>query len=170
MTLEKYIRDVNDFPKKGILFKDIVPMLNDSDGLRYAVDAMIEQVSDLNFDRIGAFDARGFLFATPMGYVMNKPMFPIRKAGKLPFNCIGESYGLEYGNDVVEIQVDSVKKGEKVLLVDDLLATGGTMKAGCNLVEKLGGEVAACAFLIELEDLPGREKLENYDVRSLLKY
>ena len=170
MRLEEHVRSVMDFPKEGIDFKDITPMFEDPVVFAYTIDQMCEMYSDKKIDRIGAFDARGFLFGPTMAYRMDVPFFPIRKKGKLPYETVSESYGLEYGKDCVELHVDAVKPGDKVLLIDDLLATGGTMKAGCNLVDKLGGEVAGCGFVIEMAGLGGRDKLQDYDVRSLLKY
>ena len=168
--LKQFVRTFDNFPKPGIAFKDIIPILTNPDAFSISIKAMDDQYRDVEFDSIGAFDARGFIFGAPLAMYQHKPFFPIRKTGKLPGPTASESYSLEYGNNVVEIQRDSVKPGDKVLLIDDLLATGGTMKAGCNLVERLGGEVLACQVVIELEDLKGRELLQGYDVRSIIKY
>ncbi len=170
MELKSYIRDVKDFPKEGICFKDISPLLGNPKAFNSCIDQLIEVYADKQIDKIGAFDARGFLFGSVMAYRMNKPFFPIRKKGKLPYETVEQSYGLEYGKDTVEMHTDAVAKGERVLLVDDLLATGGTMKAGAQLVEQLEGVVAGCLAVIELTDLPGRERLERYETRSLIQY
>lgn len=170
MELERYVRSVPDFPKPGIDFKDITPLLGDACALRYTIDTLAQMYSGKEIDRVGAMDARGFLFGPAIAYQLGVPFFPIRKAGKLPYDTLEESYGLEYGSDAVEVHTDALNKGDKVLLIDDLLATGGTMKAGCNLVERLGGIVAGCGFVIELEGLGGREKLADYDVKSLIAY
>jgi adenine phosphoribosyltransferase len=170
VNLKTYIRDVEDFPKPGISFKDISPLLGDLYGFQESVDQLQEQWSDIEIDAIAAFDARGFLFGAPLALAMKVPLVPIRKQGKLPYETISESYGLEYGTDVVEMQVDAIKRGDSVLLLDDLLATGGTARAGAKLVEKLGGVVVGCGFVLELEGLPGRDALAGYDVRSLVKY
>ena len=135
MELKNYIRSVKDFPQMGIDFKDIAPLLGDSKALNYTIDKLADMYSDKNIDRIGAFDARGFLFGPTVAYKMQVPFFPFRKAGKLPYTIIQQSYGLEYGNDTLEMHTDAIKKNENILLMDDLLATGGTMKAGCKMVE-----------------------------------
>lgn len=170
MKLENYIRSVKDFPKSGIDFKDIAPLLGDSKALNYTIDKLADMYSDKKIDRIGAFDARGFLFGPAVAYKMQVPFFPFRKAGKLPYDTISQSYGLEYGNDTIEMHTDAIKKNENILLMDDLLATGGTMKAGCRMVESLEGNIVGCSFIIELEELGGRKVLDGYDVRSLVKY
>ncbi len=170
MNLNDYIRDIKDFPKEGILFKDISPLLENPKAFKYSIERLGDLFDMDNVDRIAGMDARGFIFGSALAYLREKPFVPLRKKGKLPYETISEAYGLEYGKDELEIHVDAVKRRERVLLLDDLLATGGTMKAGCNLVERLGGKVLGCGFLIELEDLRGRDKLMDYDVQSVLKY
>lgn len=170
MDLKKYIRTVPDFPKKGISFKDITPLLNDPLAFARCIQELREKFADVHFGKIGAFDARGFLFGAALAHATGVPLFPIRKKGKLPYDTVSQEYALEYGMGTLEIHTDAVWRGEQVLLVDDLLATGGTMKAGCELVEKLGGRVAGCALVIELEELGGRKILSGRNVRSLITY
>jgi len=170
MDLNNYIKTVMDFPQKGIAFKDISPLLANPNALEFAIDRIIEENDFSNIDKIGGFDARGFLFGTLLSVKTKKPFFMIRKKGKLPGITISENYGLEYGTDTIEILTDAIESGDKVLLIDDLLATGGTAKAGCNLIEKQGGKVEVIQFVIELMGIGGQEKLKDYDVRSLLKY
>lgn len=170
MNFEQYIRNIPNFPKKGIQFKDITPLLANPKAFSFSIDAMCELYADKSYDAIAAFDARGFLFGSAMAYKQQKPLIPLRKTGKLPYQTVSQQYGLEYGKDCVEIHSDAVQAGDKVLMIDDLLATGGTMKAGCSLIEKLGGEVVGCGFVIELNDLRGREKIGEYNIRSLIKY
>jgi adenine phosphoribosyltransferase len=169
-NLEDYIRTVKDFPKEGIDFKDITPLLGNAQAFHYTIDLLAKHYQNKLIDKIGAFDARGFLFGSVLAYKMNLPFFPIRKKGKLPYDVISQKYGLEYGTDEVEIHADAVLKNERVLLVDDVLATGGTMKAGCKLVEQLEGIVSGCAVVIELKELNGREKLNGYNIYSMVKY
>lgn len=168
--LEKRIRAVPDFPKPGILFRDVTPLLQDPIALRTAIGRLDDLTRPLAPDAIGAFDARGFLFGAPLAMELGVPFFPVRKAGKLPYETIRAQYALEYGTDAVEIHVDALERGNRVVLIDDLLATGGTMRAGCELVERLGGTVVGCRFLIELDGLNGRERLAGYDVASVLHY
>ena len=170
MDLSKFIRDVVDFPVQGVVFKDICPLLQNAAALNYAVEAMIDQVRKLDVDVIAAPDARGFIFGVPMAMAMQLPFVPIRKAGKLPYQTTAFSYELEYGKDTLEMHVDSIKSGDKVLLVDDLLATGGTIAACGRLVEQQGGVIAGYSFLIELEFLSGREKLDQRPIERLLSY
>ncbi len=170
MNLEQHIRNVENFPKQGIQFKDINPLLNNPEAFRESIKALSRLYSVDSYDTIGAFDARGFIFGAALAYETNKPFFPLRKAGKLPYETLQESYDLEYGSNTIEVQIDAIQPGDKVLLIDDLLATGGTMKAGCNLVEKLGGEVRGIGFVIELPGLGGQELLSNYKVKSLINY
>lgn len=169
MTLEEKIRIVQDFPKEGIEFMDITTLLNDAEGLKMAIDACADQVKDLEFDVIIGPEARGFIIGTPLAYAMNKPFVPIRKPGKLPAETLSYEYDLEYGTDTLEIHKDAIKPGQKVLIADDLLATGGTVEAVTHMVEELGGIVVGVVFLIELEFLKGREKLSNYDIYSVIK-
>lgn len=168
MDLSKYLRDVPDFPKPGILFKDITPMLAEPTAMKEA----IAQLARLDFgkvDRVAAIESRGFLFGVPLAMHLGKGFVPIRKPGKLPWKTNRVEYMLEYGTDAVEIHQDGVKKGERVLVVDDLLATGGTMGAACQLVEACGGKVAGCAFVVELTFLPGRKKLGQHKVEALVR-
>jgi adenine phosphoribosyltransferase len=170
MDLQAYIRDIPDFPKPGILFKDITPLLAEPAAFQCAIDRMYDQYSARPIDAIAAAEARGFLFAAPLALRMKKPLIPLRKPGKLPFRTYSLKYDLEYGSAELQMHSDGLKEGARVLLVDDLLATGGTMKAGCQLIEKAGGCIAACAFLVELTFLKGREVLQPYEVFSLIRY
>ena len=170
MDLKKSIRIVEDFPKKGISFKDITTLIADGEAFKYSIDAIAEHLKDKNVDVILGPEARGFIFGVPVAYALGVGFVPVRKKGKLPFETVSVSYDLEYGTDVLEIHKDSIKKGQRVAIVDDLLATGGTMEAAAKLIEQLGGEVVSMQFLIELEDLNGRDKLSEYEVNSLLKY
>lgn len=170
MELTEFIRDIVDFPRPGIIFKDITPLLNNNQAFKRAVDLMAVMVEPAGFDSIVCAEARGFIFGGALAYKLNRGFVPVRKPGKLPFKTLSQSYDLEYGQDSMEIHEDSVKPGEQVLLVDDLLATGGTSRALINLVEKLGAKVAGIAFLIELSGLKGREKLKPYPVFSLIKF
>src|SRR4051812_5666052 len=170
MTLTDYIRDVPDFPKPGIRFKDITPLLADPDAFAYAVARLGAHYAAGNLDAIAAAEARGFLFAAPMALQLHKPLVPLRKPGKLPHKTHAFAYALEYGSAELHVHIDAIKPGARVLLVDDLLATGGTVAAGCELIRKAGGVVVGCAFLIELTFLRGREKLQPAEVFSLIKY
>jgi adenine phosphoribosyltransferase len=170
MELDPYIRDIPDFPKPGILFKDITPLLASPEAFRHAIELLVERYGDQSPDVIAAAEARGFLFAAPLAYRMHKPLVPFRKPGKLPHTTHSMRYDLEYGSAELHVHVDAIHQGSRVLLVDDLLATGGTMRAACDLVEKAGGQVLSCAFVIELTFLAGREKLVPYEVFSLLQY
>lgn len=170
MDLRDKIRSIPDFPQKGILFRDITPVLQDAAYFRLAVDQICACLSGTDFDVILGPDARGFIFGAAAAYAMNKGFIPVRKAGKLPHDTIQKSYALEYGAASVEIHRDALAPGQNVVIVDDLLATGGTAEAICGLVAEAGANVTALAFLIELSDLSGREKLAGYDVRSVLKY
>ncbi len=168
--IEDYLRSIPDFPKKGIIFRDMTKALNDKDGLKLVIDSLQDLVKDVDFNIIGGIESRGFILGMPMAYNMNKAFLPVRKKGKLPVPTIEESYDLEYGSATIEIDKTAIKKGDKVVLVDDIIATGGTMKAATRLVERLGGEVVAIVFLMELVDLKGREALEPYPVYSVVKY
>ena len=170
MDIKEKIRVIEDFPVKGISFKDITTLLADGEAFNYSIDEMIEMVKDLKFDLIVAPEARGFLIGAPMSYQMKKAFVPIRKKGKLPSKTLTYEYELEYGTDILEVHSDAIKPGDKVLIVDDLLATGGTVNAIVEMVEKLGGEVVGLEFLIELNFLNGRELLKNYRVESLIQY
>jgi adenine phosphoribosyltransferase len=170
MDLSQYIRDIPDFPKPGILFKDITPLLANPDAFRHAIDRMAEHYKDRPVDAVAAVEARGFLFAAPLALALHKPLVPLRKPGKLPYETHSLSYDLEYGSAELQVHTDALMQGARVLLVDDLLATGGTMAAGCKLVEKAGGHVAGCVFLVELSFLVGRERLKPHEVFSLIRY
>lgn len=170
MNLYDLIRDVKDFPKEGILFKDITTLLQNGEGLVASIDQIAEKLEGVDFDLVVGPEARGFIFGVPTAYKMKKGFIPVRKPGKLPYECISQSYDLEYGTSTIEMHVDAIQKGQKVVIVDDLLATGGTTKAMIDLVEKMGGIVEKIVFVIELEALKGRELLKGYDVESILKY
>ncbi len=170
MGLEEKIRSVPDFPKPGIIFKDITTLISDGPALKEAVRKMLDIYKDQVIDVIVGIESRGFIFASIMAYELGIGMAPVRKPGKLPYKTISESYELEYGTDSLEIHIDAIKTGQNVLIVDDLLATGGTVEATARLVERLGGKVAGCCFLIELDFLKARDKLENYRVDSLVHY
>jgi adenine phosphoribosyltransferase len=168
--VRRLIRDVPDFPKPGIIFKDITPLLGHPDGFRSAMDALAEPYRGKKIAKLAAIESRGFLLAAGLAERLGAGIVPIRKKGKLPYRTISVSYGLEYGTDTLELHEDAVVKDEPVLIVDDVLATGGTAKAACDLIERLGGKVFGCAFLIELGFLNGRAKLPNRTVTSLLRY
>ena len=170
MDLRDYIRDVPDFPSPGILFRDITPLLHDPAAFRRAVDSLTERFEDEGFDVVAGIESRGFLFAAPMAYNLGVPLVPFRKRGKLPFDTVSASYELEYGADAMEVHVDAIAEGRRVLIVDDLIATGGTLAAAIELVEKTGGAVAGIGAVIELLDLDGRAALGEYRVESLLTY
>jgi adenine phosphoribosyltransferase len=170
MELDKLIRDVPDFPQKGIVFKDITTLLQDGAAFRQALNQMLKKYLDAAIDKVVAIEARGFIFGGVLAYRLGCGFVPARKPGKLPYRTIREEYTLEYGSNALEIHEDSINPGEKVLIVDDLLATGGTALATARLVEKLGGEVVGIEFLIELGFLHGREKLLQYPVHSLITY
>lgn len=164
------IRDIPDFPKPGIIFKDITPLVKDPAALRLAVHQLIHPFLGREITSVAGMEARGFIFGSLVAWELGIPFIPLRKPGKLPYDVQSVSYDLEYGSATLEAHIDSFEKNERVLLVDDLLATGGTAKASCELVENLGATVEACAFVVELDFLQGREKLENYQVHSLLHY
>ena len=170
MDLKKTIREIPNFPKEGIDFKDITTLMQDGDAFKYTIDQFVNELKDKNIDIIVGPEARGFLMGTPVAYALGVGFVPVRKPGKLPYETESYAYGLEYGTDVLEIHKDAIKPGQRVAIVDDLLATGGTMEAAAKLIEKLGGEVVSMQFLIELEGLEGREKLSKYNVNSLLQY
>ena len=168
--LKSLIREVPDFPKPGINFYDITTLLKHPEGLRRTVDALAEQFKGTGADTVIGVEARGFIFAPAMAYQLGAGFVPARKPGKLPSECASVSYDLEYGQDALQIHRDAVGSGHRVIIADDLLATGGTARAVVDLVEQLGGTVVGLAFVVELEFLPGRQKLDGYDVRSLIKY
>ena len=170
MNLAKIIRDVPDFPEKGIIFKDITTLLKDKDALTYVIDVMVERYRDKQIDKIVGIESRGFIFGGAAAYLLGCGFVPARKPGKLPAEKISESYSLEYGTNTLEIHTDAIEAGERVLIIDDLLATGGTAAAVAKMVERLKGEVIAIEFLIELEFLNGREKVKEYNVNSYIRY
>lgn len=170
MDLKKIVRDVPDFPKPGIIFKDITPLLQDPKAFRYIIDQLVDRYKSHKIDVIAGIESRGFLFASVLAYALKKPLVVIRKKGKLPHLTVTYTYQLEYGEDTIEMHEDAIPRGAKVLIVDDLLATGGTAAAATKLVEKMGGEVGEIAFIIELSFLKGREKLKNYSVFNLIEY
>jgi adenine phosphoribosyltransferase len=170
MDLAKYIRDIPDFPKPGVLFKDITPLLAEPAAFREAIDRMYGHYRGRPIDAVAAAEARGFLFAAPLALLMERPLIPLRKPGKLPYRTHALQYDLEYGSAELQVHIDGVAPAAHVLLVDDLLATGGTMLAGARLIEKAGGTVAGCAFLVELAFLNGRDRLRPHEVFSLIRY
>ena len=169
--VEDYIKTIPDYPQPGIMFRDITTILSDKDGFKLAVDILVEALKDVDFDLVLGSESRGFIFGAPVAYAMNKGFILVRKKGKLPRETISQDYDLEYGKNTLEICKGSLKKGDNVLLLDDLLATGGTVNAAIKLVERLGAKVVGCAFLIELVDLKGRENIgPNYPILALLEY
>ena len=169
-NLEDYVITIPDFPAPGIMFRDVTGILQDADGFALAVDKMTEMVKDLDFDLVVGAEARGFIFGAAMAYKLHKAFVPARKKGKLPRETVSESYELEYGTAEIELHKDAIAPGQKVVVVDDLIATGGTVEAICRLVEKLGGEGGKVCFIMELAGLKGREKLAKYDVDSAIVY
>ena len=168
--VEDYVRSIPDFPEKGIIFRDVTSVLQDADGLKLAIDEMVKLLDGVDCDIIAGTESRGFIFGMPIAYLLHKPFVLVRKAGKLPCETVSKTYDLEYGTATIEIHKDAIKKGQKVVLIDDLIATGGTIKAAAELVEELGGEVVKMLFLMELQGLNGRAVLEGYDVDSVIKY
>ena len=169
-SIEEYVRSIPDFPEEGIIFRDVTSILEDADGLHLAIDLLQDKLKDVEFDLIVGPESRGFIFGVPIAYNMRKAFIPVRKKGKLPCETVEIEYDLEYGSAVIEMHKDSIKPGQKVVIIDDLMATGGTIEAIVKLVERLGGEVVKIAFLMELEGLEGRKKLEGYDVESAIIY
>lgn len=170
MDFAAYVRDIEDFPKQGVVFKDITPLLNNPEALKKACDTLSGFTTNMRIDKVVGVDSRGFIFAPMLAERLRAGFVPVRKKGKLPYKTVSEAYELEYGSEILEIHTDAIKKGEKVLIHDDVLATGGTASAVCKLVEKLGGEVVQCNFLIELTFLNGAEKLNGYQIEALLQY
>lgn len=168
--LKDYIRTIPDFPEPGIVFRDITTVLQDKDGLKLAVDEIQKRIGDIDFDVVIGPESRGFIFGVPIAYNLNKAFIPVRKEGKLPGETISMEYDLEYGTSKIELHKDAIKPGQKVVVVDDLIATGGTIEAITKLVEMLGGEIVKIVFLIELEELDGRKKLDGYDIESIISY
>lgn len=169
-AIEEYVRSIPDFPEPGIIFRDVTSVLQDAEGLRLAIDLMQEKLEGVEFDVIVGPESRGFIFGVPIAYNLHKPFIPIRKKGKLPRETASITYELEYGTAEIEIHKDAIKKGQKVVVIDDLMATGGTNEAIIKLVEGLGGEVVKCVFLMELAGLEGRGRLTGYDVDSVIIY
>lgn len=170
MNLNDYIRDIPDFPKEGIIFKDISPLLGDAAALKASIDQLAEKLAGKQIDAVAGVEARGFIFGPLLAQRLGVGFVPVRKPGKLPAETVSKSYDLEYGQATIEIHTDAIKPGARVLVVDDLLATGGTAVAACSLLEELGGEIVACGFVVELSFLPGRAALEGRDVVSLIQY
>lgn len=168
--LEEYVRTIPDFPEPGIMFRDVTSILQDADGFKLAIDSLLGLLDGVTFDVIAGAESRGFIFGAPLAYALGKPFVLIRKKGKLPCETVSTSYDLEYGSAEIEMHADSIKPGQKVVLVDDLIATGGTIEASARLIEQLGGEVSKIIFLMELAGLHGREKLKKYPVEAVLTY
>jgi adenine phosphoribosyltransferase len=164
------IRAIPNWPKDGILFRDITTLIKDPDGFKDTCNILYEQYKDKEIDIIAGIESRGFIFGAVLAYLLNKSFVPIRKPGKLPAECVCQEYELEYGTDKIEIHKDAINEGDLVLIADDLLATGGTMKAACQLIESLGGKVVGCAFVVELPELKGRDKLEGYELFKLVEF
>jgi adenine phosphoribosyltransferase len=169
-SIEEYVRSIPDFPEEGIIFRDVTSILEDAEGLHLAIDLMEEKIKDVDFDVVVGPESRGFIFGVPLAYNLKKAFIPVRKKGKLPCETVEIEYDLEYGSAVIEMHKDSIKPGQKVVIIDDLMATGGTIEAIVKLVEQLGGEVVKIVFLMELEGLMGRKKLEGYDVETVIAY
>ena len=168
--IEDYVRSIPDFPEPGIIFRDVTSILQDAEGLRLSIDLMQEKLKDVEFDVIAGTESRGFMFGVPIAYNLHKSFVPVRKKGKLPCETVSATYELEYGTAEIEMHKDAVKPGQKVVVIDDLIATGGTVEAAIKLIEQLGGEVVKAVFLMELAGLKGREKLAGYDVESIICY
>ena len=168
--VEDFVRSIPDFPEPGIIFRDITTILQDSEGLHLAIDQLLAMLDGVDFDVIVGPESRGFIFGVPVAYMLHKGFVPVRKKGKLPCETISAEYDLEYGSAVIEMHKDSIKPGQKVVIVDDLIATGGTIEAITGLVEELGGEVVKICFVMELKGLKGRERLKKYDVKTLIAY
>ena len=168
--LEEYVMSIPDFPEPGVIFRDVTSILQDADGLKLAIDSLQALLKDVDFDVVVGTESRGFIFGMPLAYNLHKPFVPVRKKGKLPRETVEMSYELEYGTATIEMHRDAIRPGQKAVLVDDLIATGGTMEAAARLVESLGGEVAKIIFVMELAGLKGREKLKKYDVASVIRY
>ena len=168
--IEEYVRSIVDFPEPGIVFRDVTSILEDADGLHLAIDLMQEKLDGVDFDVVVGPESRGFIFGVPIAYNRHKSFVPVRKKGKLPCETISQEYELEYGSAVIEMHKDSIKPGQRVVVIDDLMATGGTIEAIIKMIEALGGTVVKIVFLMELEGLEGRKKLEGYDVETVIAY
>jgi adenine phosphoribosyltransferase len=169
-NIKEKIRTIPHFPKEGIMFRDITTLLKDADGFKETIDAMVTRYQSMPVDVVVGIESRGFILAGAIAYLLGKGFVPIRKPGKLPAESYRVEYELEYGKDTIEMHKDAIAKGSHVLMIDDLLATGGTMKAACEMIEKAGGKVVECAFIVDLPDLKGREKLKDYKVFSLVEF
>ncbi len=169
-SIEEYVRSIPDFPEPGIIFRDVTSVLQDADGLALAINLMQEKLEGIEFDLVVGPESRGFIFGVPIAYNLHKPFIPIRKKGKLPCETVSVEYELEYGRAELEIHKDAIKPGQKVVIIDDLMATGGTNEAMIRLVEKLGGEVVKAVFLMELSGLKGRERLSGHEIDSVIVY
>lgn len=168
--MEDYVRSIPDFPEEGIIFRDVTSVLQDADGLNMAINEMQKKLEGLEFDAVVGLESRGFIFGMPIAYNLHKPFIPVRKKGKLPCETVEISYDLEYGSATIEMHKDAIKPGDRVVIIDDLIATGGTVEASIKLVEQLGGKVLKVVFLMELAGLLGRKKLAGYDVESVITY
>lgn len=168
--IEEYVRSIKDFPEEGIIFRDVTSILEDADGLHLAVDLMQEKLKGIDFDVVVGPESRGFIFGVPIAYNLHKAFVPVRKKGKLPCETVSVKYDLEYGSAELEMHKDSIKPGQRVVVIDDLMATGGTIEAIVKLIEELGGTVVKTVFLMELEGLEGRKKLDGYDVETVIAY
>ena len=168
--IEEYVRSIPDFPEPGIIFRDVTSVIQDPDGLKLSIDLIQEKLEGLDFDVVVGPESRGFIFGMPIAYNLHKSFVPVRKKGKLPCETVSVEYDLEYGSAVIEMHKDAIKPGQRVVVIDDLLATGGTLEACNKLIEELGGVVAKNVFLIELAGLKGREKLKDYEVASVIRY
>lgn len=168
--IEDYVRSIPDFPEKGIIFRDVTSILQDADGLQLSIDLIQEKLAGLDFDVVVGTESRGFIFGMPVAYNLHKPFIPVRKKGKLPCETISKEYDLEYGSATIEMHKDAILPGQKVVVIDDLIATGGTIEAAIQMIEELGGEVVKVVFLMEFAGLKGREKLAKYDVDSVICY
>ena len=168
--VEDYVKNIPDFPEKGIIFRDVTSLVQDKDGLKLAVDEIIKKLDGVDFDLVAGPESRGFIFGIPVAYVLNKGFVMVRKKGKLPRETIESEYDLEYGKAVIEIHKDSIKPGQKVVIIDDLMATGGTVEAIIRMIEELGGKVVRIVALIELKDLDGRKKIAGYDFEPVVTY
>ena len=168
--LEDYVRSIPDFPEEGIIFRDVTSVLQNKDSLKMSIDQMQDLLKDIDFDVVVGPESRGFIFGVPIAYNLNKAFIPVRKKGKLPCETVEREYDLEYGTAIIEMHKDAIQPGQKVVIIDDLIATGGTIEAIIKLIEQLGGEVVKIVFLMELEGLKGRDKLQGYEVASVIKY
>ncbi|MBT8305969.1 MAG: adenine phosphoribosyltransferase [Maribacter sp.] len=170
MNLKTFIRDIPDFPTQGVVFRDITPLLSDPEAIKYTEEALLDLLGEVKIDKVVGMESRGFFFAPMLASRLNAGFVPVRKPGKLPYKTIRQDYDLEYGTDALEIHADAIIEGDRVLVHDDVLATGGTANATCKLIEKIGGEIIQCNFLLELDFLNGKDRLMEYEVKSLLHF